>query len=222
MGIDPGLNHSAFVEINHTGKMVWFRYVTDKEKASKLIPHAGIHMPFKKDKNDNDVQLFGLRRLMWWRSVYQKLFHERVRMANPLFVGIEDYALAAQGNQHSIAEAGAQGRLAAMDHCAGLRLHDPLSVKMYLAHSGAATPEEVGDAVLQRWPETEGYTALPKEAGLDLFVAYGIAQMVLTEHRLREGLIKPSSLHEQEIRVFNRVTSRYPSNLLSRGWITRT
>lgn len=100
-----------------------------------------------------------------------------------------------------------------------LRLHDPMSVKLYGAHHGSAKPETVMMAVYERWPETQAWQSLAMNPQLDLTAAYVIADMVYQEERLRTGQATLKEFHQKEIAIFNRTTKANPTNLLSRDWI---
>lgn len=221
-GWDLALNHSGLVEVDESGKMTWFNWVLDKPTVTRGVPNATF-LDLKSMGSDKDKQRREMRRLAWWKSHIRSVLDAR----RPDFVCIEDYAIHATGNSaYQIGELGGMARLEVItmgwlaQAPPKLRLHDPMSVKMYLAHSGNAHPEAVAHAVTERWPETKQWDKLHDLARLDLTMAYGLAQMLLAEHRLRSGVIKLSDFHEQEVRVFNRVTQTYPCCLLDREWIT--
>jgi hypothetical protein len=107
-----------------------------------------------------------------------------------------------------------------------MRLHDPSSLKIFTAHDGSASKPEVVRCAKKRWPESkefakysEGkYTATEE----DLCDALAIAKMTWTEVLLRNGAMRLKDLHPQEVRVFNRCTSRWPTSLLDRDWLQRS
>lgn len=221
-GWDLALNHSGLVEINDAGKMTWYNWVLDKPTLARGKANATF-LDIPAVGSSKDKQLREMHRLVWWRRHLRSILDAR----RPNFVCIEDYAIHATGNSaYQIGELGGTARCEVMTMAwlaqdpPKLRLHDPMSVKMYLAHNGNAHPETVAHEVNERWPETKQWDKLPDLARLDLVVGYGLAQMVLAEHRLRSGQAKLSDFHDQEVRVFNRVTKTYPCSLLDREWIT--
>ena len=228
-GVDISLNHAAFVELDVNGKMKWFRYIIDTAK-NAVATHGGIHMPIKKPKG-GDPDAFQMARLLWWKSTINALLVERTIEAVPalasytLHVAVEDYAPMTEGNAEYKGELGSIVRLEVLEAGAKLRLHEPMTVKMFVAHNGGATPEDVADAAQERWPESELFRVLPlggSGAGqLDCFTAYGLAQMCLIEWRLRKGKISLESLHDKERQAFARVTKRQPVNLLGRDWLSK-
>lgn len=222
-GWDLALNHSAFIELGPSGSMAWMNFVIDTPGVLKKVPapHAlrGTLLAIS-EPNPPDKQLRQLRRLVWWRGHIKALLAAR----RPGYVAAEDYAIHATGNSaYNIGELGGVTRAAVLTQeptAAKFRLHDPMSVKMYVAHQGNADPEVVAHAVEERWPETKLWHDWPTIVRLDLAVAYGVAQMCLAEWNLRTGVRKLSDFHEKEVQVFNRVTQTYPQSLLSRDWST--
>lgn len=210
-GWDLSLNHCGMVEMDENGTTTWFHYVIDK--ATQVKGHWGTRLQLEKS---DDRQKHHIRRLMWW----QKFFTDVLNMRKPDYVVIEDYALSAQSNAtYQIGELGGAARMAVLNYGAKLRLHDPVSVKMYIAHNGAAKPEEVAGAVMDRWPKTAVWRGLNKDPMLDLIVGYALARMGLDEVMLRSGKLLMSSLHAKEVQVFNRCTKANPTSLLSREFI---
>lgn len=217
LGIDLALNHSGFVFLNEKGDMDRWLFTTAKPKIAASHKN-GYHMPHEKaphiDREQNNAN-----RLFWW----SKFLPRMVDTYKPTHVGIEDYAISAKGqSMYQIGEVGGAARLAVLTaaHKPELRLHDPLTVKLFAAHHGGAHPETVMMEVLARWPETKVWDALALEPKIDLAVAYVLAKMTWTEAQLRSGKLVLASLHEKEIAVFNRCTKANPTNLLSRDWIT--
>jgi len=217
LGFDLSLNHAAMVGLDpETADMVWYEYVIDTATGAKAGKKRGVHLKYPKSKDRTQHQM---NRLLWWRLYLIEMYEK----AKPSHVVIEDYALMAKSNSaYQIGELGCLARIGAIEVGAALRLHDPMSVKMFLAHSGNATPEEVRDAVFERWPITRGFAALPDLATLDLVVAFGLARMGWTELELRAGRLRLEDLHPKEVQVFNRTTKAYTVSLLGREWLQRS
>lgn len=228
LGMDLSLNHSGFVELDAKGKVTWYDYVTDTK--SHCVLGKGTH--FIKSKLP-DRQQVAMERLVWWRWRFSQILKER----KPTHVGIEDYAIRAEGNSiYQIGEQGGEARLAVWTAGAALRLHDPLSVKMFGALNGVATPPELaecireelamrgeaGDLFSQHHPPKMEHGAGKNSPEYDLCSAYTLARLVYTELLLREGKLRLSSLPPKQVQVFQRVTKSYPINLLGREWLKRT
>lgn len=212
LGADLALNHSGFVLLNEDGNMTEWTFTSD---VKKHVATCGLLMPFSK-KPGLDREQNNARRLHWWSKYAPTLLDAW----KPTHAIIEDYALSAQGQMYQIGEVGGVLRLATVRRKILMRLHDPLTVKLYGAHHGGAKPETILMEVFERWPETKIWESLELVPQMDLAVAYVLAKMGHTEILLRAGKLQIDSLHEKEIAVFNRVTKANPTNLLSRDWIT--
>ena len=224
-GWDLALNHSGYVELTD-GILSNFYYITNKVGASKQSKRGFRLVPPRYIKTDDgkrkvEKQHYGVERL----SFIKDFITETVIAQRPDFVGIEDYAVRAEQGAHYMGEVGGVGRLICWENKIPLRLHDPISVKMFATHDGTCQKDLVEEAVLDRWGCDFSHCNQPnstnREVSEDLSDAFAIAQLVWTEYQLRNGLISMSDLHTKEIQVFNRVTKTYPINLLSREWILK-
>lgn len=234
-GWDLSLNHGGFVELDEDGSIIWFKYVTGVKGAADKGRGHGIYMPFvatadkMKRAGVADKAAMGMARLMWWK---QWISSQVVRARTPSHVAIEDYALRAEGNSvYQIGEQGGIARSLCWHYKAALRLHDPLSVKMFGALSGNASPPQLADAIKERtlesgidfgkfnFKERTGDTKNPDMPEYDLSSAYVLAWLALTEVKLRAGSLDARDMHEKQRQVFNRVTKTYPTSILSRDWI---
>jgi Holliday junction resolvasome RuvABC endonuclease subunit len=215
LGVDLSLNHSGFVQLNAaTGVMEWWYAVSDTKSHSANRDNVAF-MPYKKAGNDREQ--INLRRLAWWNGELPRI----MGWVQPTHVGIEDYAIRAESvAAYQIGEVGGVARLAALAVGAKIRLHDPLTVKMFTAHMGNAQPITVAIAVRERWPETEVWASLPEIVMVDLCCAYALARMTYVETKLRSGELQLKDLeHEKEIAVFQRATKANPVSLLGREWL---
>jgi len=230
-GWDLSLNHAAFVEVvdGELGR-VW--YVTNtKESFLKMPPSSSKGKSFLIPSREKsmDLETYGIVRLEWWLN----FFAEHVKNTKPQYVGIEGYAMNAAQGSHQIGEVGGLARLACWQQGdIKIRIHDPLSVKMFAAHDGSVKKIEVEKAVLSRWgvdfscynPKAKITKKFPegkvnRETSEDLSDAFSIAQFLWTEILLRQGKKVMSELHEKEIQAFNRATVAHPANVLGREWI---
>jgi hypothetical protein len=226
MGMDISLNHGAIVVLDD-GKMVDFAYYTDAAgSANRSKRGYRIVLPNTKDRGQRSVA-----RLAMLENYLDKKI---LAVQKPQYVGLEDYAIRAEQGAHYLGEIGGITRILCWFRGFNLRLHDPTSVKMYIAHDGTCQKDSIEKAVLDRWgvdfsdvntpaPKPNKKTAEPKQnrrTSEDLADAYGIAQMVWAEVQLRRGDLGLSDFHEKEIRVFHRITKSSPVCLLERDWIT--
>lgn len=219
-GWDLSLNHGAFVELID-GELADYWYVTDNATAGAKKHGTRLPPDFAKIKEPNTRNL---TRLVWWEHFIDK---QILMPRAPEFVGIEDYALDARQG-HMKGELGGIARILCWFRGVNLRLHDPLSVKMFTAHDGTCQKDEIEYAVKKRWdadfsdrnpPKAPRAKRQNRTVSEDIADAFAIAQMVWAEVQLRRGDKLMSDFHEKEIRVFNRVTKTYPVSLLDRDWI---
>lgn len=229
VGGDISLNHGALVEITD-GRLTHLRFATDIVGSVERGKGRGFRIPVP-PKEQAGRQAYAIARLEWWESFLTSYLVER----KPDYVGVEDYALRQEQGAHQLGEIGGLVRLLCWKRGVPLRLHDPTTVKMFIAHNGNALKPDVEAAVAERWGLDFGKfnpplakptkkTPEPKEnrqTSEDCADAYGIAQMVWTEVQLRQGRILFEELHEKEIQAFNRITKANPTSLLSRDWIVR-
>lgn len=218
LGIDVSINHGAFVTLRN-GRLYRFRLVTNRKKiADKMRTHA-VYLEATKAK---DSERRTALRLDFWQRYLDKVISPAHQ-----YTGVEDYAYRAAQGAHQIGEIGGLIRLRLWRAGVSIRLHDPLSVKMFAAHDGTADKGLMIKSVNERWPETAIFSKCSEIRGAqspeeeDLCDAYAIAQMVWTEVRLRRGEIAPSELSEKELQVFNRCTKRWPVSVLGREWLKR-
>ena len=216
LGMDLSLGHAGFVELDPRGALVWYAYVSNTASGASRGAN-GHRMPTSKSK---DRQVAHMARLVWWESFLDK---EILRPRSPMYVGLEDYAYRAESNSaYQIGELGGMARILSWFRGAQLRLHDPLSMKMFATGSGNAEKDEVCASVRDQWGvDFARFNASEKnhDVEYDLADAYVAARMVWTEVELRAGRMKLSDLDAKRVRVFNRVTKAYPVNLLDRDFI---
>lgn len=226
-GIDLSLNHWAVVELDD-GEMSGFVYATDVEGSASKSKTHGIRFKVLEAPRGQRIDpiLRGMHRLGWIEARLSDLLRQRP----PEFGGIEDYAYDQAQGAHQLGEAGAIARMLMWRKRIPFRAHDISSIKLFAAHHGLASKDDVREAVRDRWGiDFTKYDAPPaKKSGKpntrtseDLSDAFVVAKMVWTEVQLRRGQIKLSDLHEKEIQVFNRTTNTRPVNILATDWIVR-
>lgn len=226
IGMDLGLNHSAYVELTD-GELSNYWYLTTAAGSAKQS-RRGERLLLLKTK---DKQAMAMRRL---NDIVQFINRKVLRKNSlPDYIGIEDYAIRAEQGAHYLGEIGGLVRYLVYGRRIKLRLHDPNSVKMFTTHDGMAQKDAIERAVKKRWkvdfskfnqPRPKPTKKKPKPTqkrttSEDLCDAYAIAKMVWTEVLLRNGHILMKELHPKEIQVFNRITKAYPMSLLDRDWI---
>lgn len=221
LGCDISLNHGGIVELTD-GELSNFWYYTDLA-GSAGRSKRGHRMPTWTKIKDRQVKQ--MVRLAWIENFLDKTVFMK---SLPQFVGIEDYALDVGHGAHYQGEVGGIARILCWFRGFNMRLHDPISLKMYAAHNGTAGKEQVEQAAMDRWdvdfatvnqPANKKTGVMNRQTSQDLCDALALAKLVDLEVRLRAGVTLLKDLHEKEVRVFNRVTKTYPVGLLDREWI---
>lgn len=216
LGCDVSLNHGAFV-LMIDGKVADYRFYSDKKgivAAGRGKGYLVDNAAFKK-MADGDKKFAQNLRLHRLRQIFDRVLLD----LKPEYACVEDYAYSAKSaSTYQIGEGGGQMREACMELGVKLRLHEPGTVKMFVAHNARAEKEEMTDAVATRWQ-----VRFPAEIDLDyegdLSDAYGLAKLLETELELRAGRDSLEGKHEKEIQVFNRVSKEFPLNVLVRPFI---
>lgn len=221
-GWDISLNHGAVVQLRN-GKLDGFWFYSDKAGSVTRSKKHGARVELPTPTRQPDKHMRSIIRLDWVTR-----WIERVALAQaPGFVALEDYALGADQGAHQIGEIGGQARRLMWLHGVRYRLHDPIAVKLFVAHDATAQKDLIEECVRTRWGAdfsrcnavSTGKGKPSRQTSEDLADAFGLAQMVWLEYQLRKGLVRMSALHEKEIQVFNRATKAFPINVLGREWI---
>lgn len=237
-GLDISLDHGGAVALNEDGSVFDYLYLTTTKKLFEVDPSHSVFLS-KKGK-DESKDTFRLRRMQEISSGLLK-FDDRFfyKVASNLYFSIEGYSYASKSTSIcQIAEL--TGYLKHMIFLGGgkIRIHDPLSVKLFATGKGNASKKEVvvhsfddfPDALIQRkMIKKKGKTSLPPSQwweeydgpATDIADAYFLARMLYTELKLRSGKLTLDKLPENERRIFLRVTKAYPINLLDRSFICK-
>jgi hypothetical protein len=228
IGCDISLNHGGFCLFDVDGSVISWMFFHDVKKYVKAYPEHGILTEMKRGK-DETPHAYDVRRASHYAELFSKHVAHPFRLDGICF-SIEGYAIHQGSNSTNrilqIAEL--TGVLKNIIYTRGgmMRIHDPLSVKMY-AYSGKATKREMREAA-----GADGFVLpddLFKETkkdldgpGTDVVDAYWLGKMLVTELKLRSGELVMSDLPENQIKVFNRVTKAFPVNVLARPFIGDT
>lgn len=218
LGIDVSLAHGGFVLLVD-GALQRYQFVTDRKKVAEKNKACGTYLFTSKipDKQQRDTI-----RLSFW-NVYIKAV---IASFAPDFVGVEDYAFRATQSSYHLGEVGGAVKYYVFMSGARLRLHDPMSLKMYAVHQGNADSRETREGIEERWPEAERefhkyIQGADERTTEDLCDGFAIAKLVDLEVSLRAGSVRLDQLPPKEVQVFNRCTKRYPVSLLARDWISK-
>jgi Holliday junction resolvasome RuvABC endonuclease subunit len=213
-GIDYSVNSPAVVRIHIDSDLnetdISYLGFSDVKKTAEIDKNNIIY--YNKKQFNNYIE-----KIYWFRDNildFMKLDKDDI-------VGLESYAFCAKGKVFNIAEATFSIKSAIYDSGAKLRTYEPTLIKKFSTGKGTANKE----AMLEEFNRSE-YKELfgdlpsnnPKE---DLVDAFYIAKLLLTELRIRRGLVKLSDLSEKQIEVFNATSKSNPENILVRDFLSK-
>lgn len=217
-GIDLSLNHAAATMLRD-GELVNYAFITDIASDAKKQFGTRLNLQSVRKEFQNDRH-----RVLAWR------INEMSKWLRTLLVGwapdrvvIEDYALRAEHGAHQMGEIGGVARWMCYNMGIPFRLHDPTTLKMFAAHDGTCSKDQIEISVRERWNVDFSHVNAGKttQTSEDLCDAYSLSKLGHAELMLKTGRIALASLHEKEIRVFHRVTKAQPICLLEREWISK-
>jgi Holliday junction resolvasome RuvABC endonuclease subunit len=220
VGFDLSLNHAGAIALDEHGEIAGHWFISDKKGA---VDRGGKGVGFRSvtKKKGIDPEKHQLDRM----NFFDRWFWHIVKESSAEFAGVEGYAFAAVSNSsYQYGELGGLARRVLTRAGCKLRIHDPLSVKMFATGKGNAKTPELLEIVpgddRDAWLDIE-VNLKGQQVAEDLGVAYWIARLVFIEVELRAGRFQLNELDEKRVRVFNRVTKTYPVNLLDRDWLER-
>jgi len=219
LGFDISLNHGAIICLNKKGRLINYWYVSDVKAIANKSKEHGYYLGPKANKEQ-----WNMKRLDRWIEILNDI-KGIVKPSITSYASFEDYAYSAAQGAHQLGEIVGITKKIFWDSGIKMRLHDPMTIKMFAVHNGSAGKDFMVSGVNERWKETrlfQDYTHLKNNTITeDLCDAFSVAKLLWTEIQIREGMISLSSLHEKEIRVFNRCTKKHPINVLDRDWICK-
>jgi len=230
IGLDISLDHGGFVALNEDGQVLDYCYLTNVKKNADIDFKHSIFLSKRGKVEPKEV--FRLRRLNEYLEALM-VFERRVSMFSvPGYYSIEGYSYrSASTSICQIAELTGHIKHYLFEHGGQIRVHDPLSVKLFATDKGNASKKEMVEQALLAFDISEGLIkkkiikkkgALIEEfdgVGTDLADSYFLARMLYKELQLRSGSILLSQLNEGERRIFLRTTRGYPVNILDREFI---
>lgn len=228
-GWDQSINHAGAVLVNGKGIVVDYAFWTNKAKIAKADREHGTVLETTIQR-EADKAVLGVERLVaisaWIRDTLYRFFEymafgRKGSREEFLYIALEDYALRAAQGSHQLGEVGGIFKLCVREALrARLRLHDPTTVKMFATGDGSADKDAVREAVKEKWGASiPDWSVLKGDVEGDLYDAVALAMLAKREVELRTGLVILRDLLPEERRVFVRVTTSHPVNLLDRPWI---
>lgn len=212
--IDPSINSSGVVKYTldddlYIQKKEYLGFTDKKKFQSKNI------LPYVKKQFKTDYDQYN-----WMYSEITKF------ITGTTYVGIEGYAFGSIGKVFQIGEFCGGIKLLCYNLGMKLRIHDPLSIKLFSTGSGKADKQEICQ-VYSKLPASEkldldeSFFTQKGSPAEDIVDAYWICNLLWLELKLRKGLIALKDLPEEQIRVMNRVTKAHPTNLLDTEFLSK-
>ena len=144
------------------------------------------------------------------------------------YISLEDYAYGGSGNITDLAEFAGLIKIKQFIEGKKIRVYDIASIKMFATDDGGCDKLSMYQAFLKYKELKSDISKMPivnKGTGVsptsDVIDAYWIAELLRLELRLRHAIIKLSDLDEKKIRIFNRVTKAFETNILARDFIQK-
>ena len=212
--IDPSINSSGVVsfdldsELNITSRS----YLGFSDKKKFQFKHI---IPFTKKQFRNE---FDQNNWMYGQILNFVIGSE--------IIIFEGYSYSSVGKTFQIAEFCGGIKLKCYDIGIKIRIMDPLSVKLFSTGKGNSDKVEMCQAYSklsfsEKLDLDESFFTQKGSPAEDIVDAFWMLQMLLTELKLRKGLILMKDLQENQIRVFNRVTKSNPVNLLDTPFLSK-
>ena len=248
IGIDFSLTSPGVVCLNHKGKVEDCFYITQVKKFiynDDDVTTCGFiedrKKPTKKDPTEEFVEQYKFRRNM---ALHQMILqHIDAYVHNSTYIALEGYAFSGKGKVFDIAESTGMLKEKLYKYGCSIRIHDPLSVKLWATGKGNANKYEMvtsarysgfnpPEKLFAKGSEFKKTFAVGPEPGnilthdltgpgVDLCDAYHLAKMLYTELEVRAGRLSLEDLTQSQRDIFNRTTKAYPVNLLARPFIKK-
>lgn len=181
-------------------------FTTVKKNSTSNIIH------FKKDQFKD-----GIAQYTWMRDTIYNTIYNDINQKLPDYVAIENYSFQSKGLVFNIAEATGAIKVKFYENNIPMRLHDPNSIKLYSTGFGNADKKRMKEEY-DKLPEDKKLKGIVNE---DIVDAFFICDLLYQEILLRKGVLVLKDLDENQIRVMNRVTKSYPTNLLATDFIQK-
>lgn len=234
-GIDLSVNHLGWVMLLDRRESISFGFVDHRAKYQKRNLHSAtetaslavskdLRNVFRRFNGKENRELLQTARLHVWQH-YVKGLAEFFWQQEIRHVTFEQYAYAASGRSaYQIGEIGGIFREAFFSKGFALRFVAPTALKKWASHGTASKQGMVLSA-------TEKDCDIPMDLidvsmkgewsgpGVDVADAFWLADILLTELKVRHGQIRFPSLPTRQIEVFNSVSPSMPVNQLARPFV---
>lgn len=212
LACDVAMNHTGFT-YTEGGKLKKFGNILPRE--NKKRTKNGVKI------SDYSTDAYKLVRLKDHFNRFRRL----ISSLEPDFFVIEGYSYDSKSAYiFDIGEVGGLYKLLAWERYAAIRIHDPLSIKLFFAGKARADKQDMINACeidfkKLKYPKKSKLIKKEQEQVEDIVDSYAMNKMMYAELLLRKGIVQLHKLPEHQIMSFNRVTKAYPVNILAREFI---
>lgn len=238
LGIDLSLNHWALCQIDYkTGNVVSYAYMSDKKNMYKADSGNSTYLVPRDKKGGENLENFEERRKDFSiNTLFKHITHEhRVDKYSDRYITIEGYAYASSTRSLcQLAEVSGIVKMMLYNSNIYVRIHDPLTVKLYATGRGHCLKKDViaaaavcgfniHSSLIKHTKKKIKDTTVEEYDGIgtDLADSFFLARILRTELMLRAGIVTLENLPDNERSIFLRVTKAFPENILSRPFIHR-
>lgn len=228
IGLDLSLDHGGVIVLDDRGEVRDYRALTSVKKYKDIDPdHVFL---LTKQEKEEPKETFRLRRMEEYRKYVDRIIW--INSDRSGYYSIEGYSYSSQSTSIcQIAELTGYIKQAIFEGGGHIRIHDPLSVKLFATNKGNCLKKDVVKEALKHFIIPEGlikktWKKVREEKieeydgpATDIADAYFLARMLWMELEVRAGRILLSELEEGQRRIFLRTSKHYPINLLDRSFI---
>lgn len=179
-GLDVSPNHSAVVELDDHGAVIWYNFVVQETAAGRPPPAVKKHQGALALPQVSDGHRHSADRIRRYPEIFAAWLRRQ-----PDVVGAEDYAYSQPHKAHQIGEVGALLRQACLRTRTPYCLWSPGSIKKYATGNGNADKDQMVAAALKRWGVD--FSVHGKVAAQDLADALACAKLTWATFKLAEG-----------------------------------
>lgn len=202
-------------------KSVTYRGYTDVQKLAKADDHF-IYYTKKMFKDD-------IERYSYISSSVAAFIAEGTTLYEEVYIAIEGYALSSNGRIFETAEATGITKYEILGNDEirpRLRVYEPKAIKKFGCLDGNGNKVSMGVAydgleVPYKIDLSGSHLTDYESPKADVIDAFWIAEMLLTELKLRRGLVALKGMPLKRIEVFNATSKGHKENLLEREYISR-
>jgi len=210
VGVDPSINSTGLYVMGLDEKTLDVDYYEHRGFTQVKKNESADIIYFKKKEFENNIEQYN-----WMK---EEIFNF---IACADYVAIEGYSYNSTGKIFDMAEFIGCLKYHLYVSNIPIRIYEPAVVKMYATGNGNCDKIRMCDEYDKLKDGQTDLSHLPqyKNPKEDIVDAYYLCKLLRLELMLRKGLVTLDKLNEDEIKIFNRCTQKFPINLLARSFI---